>query len=187
MAGYDPQAAVTLQKTFVKLSEGKSPNWLEGLFASHPPSQDRVIANQKRADKMPKGLEVGKEIYQQKMAKLRAREKAYKAYDDGVKALAKKDRPEALKLANEAIKLEPKEALFYALKGDILTQEEHYENALKEYNQAINLDKDYYYYFQQRGILLKKMGRKDQAKDDLKHSQEMLPTQMAHEAALGLG
>src|SRR5690625_7652372 len=37
-AGYDHQGAVELQETFLKFSEGRKPNWLEGLFASHPPS-----------------------------------------------------------------------------------------------------------------------------------------------------
>ena len=40
-AGYDPQGAVTLQETFVRLSEGGQQDWLSGLFASHPPSQAR--------------------------------------------------------------------------------------------------------------------------------------------------
>ena len=44
-AGYDPRAAVSLQETFVRLSEGKKQNWLNGLFASHPPSQERVAKN----------------------------------------------------------------------------------------------------------------------------------------------
>ena len=41
-AGYDPQGAVTLQETFVRLSEGRQSDWLSGLFASHPPSRERV-------------------------------------------------------------------------------------------------------------------------------------------------
>jgi len=51
-AGYDPYAAVSLQETFVRLSKGKEPNWLEGLFASHPPSQQRVDANRLLAKKL---------------------------------------------------------------------------------------------------------------------------------------
>ncbi|MCL4721481.1 MAG: M48 family metalloprotease, partial [Gammaproteobacteria bacterium] len=41
-AGYDLQGAVTLQEKFLKLSEasGRNQNWLEGLFASHPPSAE---------------------------------------------------------------------------------------------------------------------------------------------------
>ena len=44
-AGYDPNGAVTLQETFVRLSEGQDSDWLTGLFASHPPSRARVEAN----------------------------------------------------------------------------------------------------------------------------------------------
>ena len=48
LAGYDPLGAVTLQETFVRLSQQqgqKATSWLEGLFASHPPSQERVDKN----------------------------------------------------------------------------------------------------------------------------------------------
>ena len=48
-AGYDPQGAVTLQETFVRLSEGRQSDWLSGLFASHPPSRERVEANRATA------------------------------------------------------------------------------------------------------------------------------------------
>ena len=44
-AGYDPDAAVSLQEKFVALKQGNSSGWLEGLFASHPPSQERVDRN----------------------------------------------------------------------------------------------------------------------------------------------
>src|SRR5262245_32626946 len=45
-AGYDLQAAVSLQELFVrKFSEGKEQDWMTGLFASHPPSPERVEAN----------------------------------------------------------------------------------------------------------------------------------------------
>ena len=44
-AGYDPYAAVTLQETFLKLSEGQDASWVDGLFASHPPSSERVSNN----------------------------------------------------------------------------------------------------------------------------------------------
>jgi predicted Zn-dependent protease len=48
-AGYDPKAAVELQETFVRLSGNKSSNWLAGMFATHPPSQERVDANRRKA------------------------------------------------------------------------------------------------------------------------------------------
>ena len=44
-AGYDPAAAITLQEKFVALSQGRTTGWIEGLFASHPPSTERVAKN----------------------------------------------------------------------------------------------------------------------------------------------
>ena len=64
LAGYDPWGAVTLQETFVRLSEAggkKQQSWLEGLFASHPPSQERVEQNKKTAAELGRGGEVGEE------------------------------------------------------------------------------------------------------------------------------
>ena len=85
-AGYDPQGAVTLQQTFVKLSQGKNPGFLEGLFASHPPSQARVDANRELAETLPAGNSY-KERFQQKIAQLKRDEPAYKAETEAIKAL----------------------------------------------------------------------------------------------------
>jgi len=54
-AGYDPEAAVDLQRTFLKLHEGQEPNGSDGLFASHPPTEERIAANQETAAQLPKG------------------------------------------------------------------------------------------------------------------------------------
>ena len=60
-ANYDPTAAVTLQETFVRLSQGKKSNFIEGLFASHPPSPERVAANKDTLAKLGAGGEMGKD------------------------------------------------------------------------------------------------------------------------------
>ena len=67
-AGYDPQGAVHLQETFVELSKERREDWLSGLFASHPPSRERVENNRKTAAELPAGGELGRERYQQKIA-----------------------------------------------------------------------------------------------------------------------
>ena len=86
-AGYDPAAAIQLQETFVRLSQGHQSNWLEGLFASHPPSQERVNANKATAKKLGvKGVLNGK-IYQQKIAHLKKTAPAYEKYAQAQKAL----------------------------------------------------------------------------------------------------
>lgn len=186
-AGYDPMAAVSLQETFVTLSKNKSPNWLKGLFASHPPSSDRVKANLVRANKMPSNLTLGAERYQQKIAKLKKQMSAYENYDKGVEALKKKKTIEALIFAEDASEALPKEALFHCLKADVLTKMGRHNEALDSYDEAIKLEKDYFYFYQQRGLLLKKLGRKAQAKADLMQSQKLLPTEEAKASLKLLG
>ena len=88
-AGYDPQGAVALQETFVRLSEGRNQDWLSGLFASHPPSQERVNANRKRLENLPPGGKVGEDDYAAAMQLTRNAMPAYEAYDEGRKALGK--------------------------------------------------------------------------------------------------
>ncbi|MDX1451096.1 MAG: M48 family metalloprotease, partial [Oleiphilaceae bacterium] len=51
-AGYNPMGAVELQRVFVQLAQGRKSSWLEGLFASHPPSQERVEQNLATAEAM---------------------------------------------------------------------------------------------------------------------------------------
>src|SRR5690606_28315406 len=86
-AGYDPRAAVSLQQTFVRLSEGRNSSWLEGLFASHPPSEERVLNNQALVNElMPtlagRDLELGELRYQQAVANLKAKKEAYDLMDE---------------------------------------------------------------------------------------------------------
>ena len=143
-AGYDPTAAVNLQETFVRLSADRKSNFIDGLFASHPPSQARVDANKATLAKLGAGGDWGKEVYAQKTAKLKATQTAYKAYDDGVKALVAKDTAKATALANQAIKGEPREARFQELLGDIALTEKKTTEALAYYDKAIKLQPDYF-------------------------------------------
>src|SRR5687767_1628539 len=64
LAGYDLQGAITLQETFVRLSQqsgAKAQGFLEGLFASHPPSAERVEKNKATAAQLGSGGNLGKE------------------------------------------------------------------------------------------------------------------------------
>jgi len=182
-AGYDPYAAVKLQETFVRLSEGKNPSWLEGMFASHPPSKDRVAANKILAKKYTRaGLKTGNDIYQQKIVQLKKSKQAYKDYDKAGEALHKKEYTQATKLVNKAIKLEDRESLFYALKGDISAVQKKYTKAIPHYDQAIYLNPDLFYYYLQRGRSYKALNKNEKARKDLTKSMQLLPTKQAQQA-----
>ena len=175
-AGYDPTAAVTLQETFVRLSKDRSSSFIEGLFASHPPSEARVAANKATLAELGAGGVMGTEIYAQKVARLKATEAAYKAYDDGVKALARGDVGQAAALAKQAVAGEPREARFRELQGDIAMKQNRAEEALGDYQRAIDLQPDYFRPYVQKGAALASLGRRAEAEPYLKRSNELLPT-----------
>jgi predicted Zn-dependent protease len=180
LAGYDPQGAVDLQRTFVRLSEDRESDWLSGLFASHPPSQKRVDANIKTAATLPAGGETGVDRFQAAMRETLEVKPAYDLFDEGRKLLAEGSAGEAIEKADEAISLFPEESHFYALRGDARFQSENFEMAVSNYESAIHRRDSYFYYYLQRGRAREKLGEYDEAKDDLVKSNEMLPTSIAY-------
>lgn len=184
-AGYDPAAAVELQETFVRLAEGKQANWLEGLFASHPPSPERVSANRALLAQMGNpGGEIGRERYQHQIARLKRTKPAYEAYDEAREAFEKDDLTTALRKVNEAIRIEPEEAVFYGLRGEIRTAQKDTPAALRDLDRAVALNPDYFRPLLQRGITRQMAGDVVGAERDLERSVALLPTA---EGYLGLG
>lgn len=74
----------------------------------------------------------------------------------------------------------PREGHFYALRGDIHQKEQRYSKALADYNRAIELNRNYFYYYLQRGLTKKKLNRNREAYADLQASTKLLPTAMAY-------
>jgi len=183
-AGYDPRAAVDLQETFVRLAEDRNENWLNGLFASHPPSRERVEANlETLAGLGGGGGRLGAEDYRRTTAGLRKSRAAYEAYDKG-RLLVEKQPAQALKLAGKAIAIEPREALFYSLRGDALARQGKLAEAGAAYDQAVVRNDGYFLYYLKRGLVRQKLGAADGAESDLQRSVSLLPTAQAH---YGLG
>lgn len=179
-AGYDPSAAVTLQETFVRLSEGRQSDFITGLFASHPPSQERVDANKKNLITLGAGGDMGKDTYAQKVGKLKATRPAYKAYDEALVALKKGDTATATKLANQAIAGEPREARFQELLGDIALTQKKPTEALSYYEKAIKMQPDYFKPHIQSGIALFNLDKKAEAEVFLTRANALLPTAPGH-------
>ncbi len=178
-AGYDPYAAVTLQEFFVKLSENRNQDWLTGLFASHPPSMERVEANRKKSLALGVGGILGTKKYKQMTAHLQETKNAYKAYDKGRKALSGGSLEEALNLAQTALDIEPKEALFHGLRGDVRYRQKKYDDALINYDRAVALNPGFFHFYLQRGLTKEKMDDIQGAENDLKASLNLLPTASA--------
>lgn len=183
-AGYDPQGAVELQRTFLQLSQGQRSNPLSRLFASHPPSAKRVQENMKTAARLPQGGVTGEREYQQAISTLIKTKDAYEAHDQAQAALKQGNVRQASTLLNKAMKIEPRESRFHTLAGDIALAQRNLPAAQRAFTQAINLNADFFYNYVQRGRVNEAQNNAAAARADYARSVRLLPTATAQ---LGLG
>lgn len=178
-AGYDPVGAVTLQELFAE-NRGSAGGWL----ASHPASLQRVRNNRATLERHHADGSgyLGEAEYRARTRGLRERQPAYDLYEQGLKALANQQPREALQLSREARRLAPEEALFYGLSARAHQDLNQPREAMAAWNEAIQRNPDWYYFYLQRGLLHEKSGNRTQAKNDLTRSFELLPTQTAKDA-----
>jgi predicted Zn-dependent protease len=180
-AGYDTQAAVELQELFVRMLDKQEPSWLEGMFASHPPSRERVAANTEETAKYPKGGARNREAFQRALAQLKSDKEAYIHYGDAMTAAKSKQYDRALSLVDSAIQQQPKENLFWELKGQLLLQEDKSKEAIPALDRSIAANPNFFRPYIYRGMAYKEAGNSNLAERDLIASQRLLPTQQASE------
>ncbi|MFK7855336.1 MAG: M48 family metalloprotease [Granulosicoccus sp.] len=178
-AGYNPQGAVGLQRTFVQLSKGQASNSLTRLFASHPPSEKRVVENMKTASMLNKGGTIGEDSYKKAMARLTKSQEAYAYYDKAQQILKKGDTRKAMTLVRDAIRIEPREAHFHSLVGDIALKQNNLSSAKRSFDKAISLNSKFYYYYLQRGKIYEEQRNLRAAQADYANSIKLLPTSKA--------
>lgn len=177
-AGYDVNGAVELQRTFVRLSEGRQSDIFSNFFASHPPSQDRVDKNQNRVDRFPKGAR-NQKAFLNATRQLRRDQPAYKKHEEALAAANKKDWETAMALTNQAIKIQPSEARFHITKGRLHNRAKEDKSALSAYSQAVKLDPNFFAPRLYRGLLYTKLKDYSRAETDLLASYQHLQTQPA--------
>ena len=178
LAGYDLQAAVSLQELFVrKYSAGTEQDWMTGLFASHPPSQERVNANRRTMMEMGgPGGDMGKERFEAAMAGLKRAAPAYEKHQQALAAANKGDYATARRLASEAAKMEPRESRFHGLLGDLAMAEKNPRAALPYFQKAGELDPGYFKPMVQAGVAHYQLGNRAAAEPLLERSMKLLPT-----------
>ncbi|MGD9659876.1 MAG: M48 family metalloprotease [Porticoccaceae bacterium] len=178
-AGYDPYAAVELQETFVKLNSSRQQDFISGLFASHPPSQERVNRNREKAAALGQGGIRNRDLYQKKIAQLKKDQPAYEAEQKAIKALNDKQPDKALGYLDEAIRVQPRDGYAWELRGHAWEMKGDEDKAQQAFTTAISKNPDYFSHYLARGVLLYKNGKKTQARPDLQKSYDLLPTNTA--------
>ncbi len=178
-AGYDPQAAVEMQEIFLDLSKGQQAGFVDGLFATHPPSAKRVSENSKLVAKIGGGGYRGADVYKKKTATLRKVQPAYDAYDEAMKLASDGDMNAALEKVNEAIKLLPREAMFYSLRGRIYQEQDKHDQASADFDKAVSLYPEMFVYRLHNGLTALKLNNLDKARENLSRANQVVPTSIA--------
>jgi len=179
-AGYNPRGAVELQETFVELSQGRRSDLFSALFASHPPSQERVEANRRLLADLGDSGRIGREEYRRQIQRLKRAQPAYDAYDAGREALREGNADLALRKADEAIAIETGEAVFHGLRGDALSAQGNHQAAESAFSLALSRDEGWFYHHLRRGQARVEVGNLVGAKGDLSASIARMPTASAH-------
>jgi len=178
-AGYDPQGAVELQEKFVALSKGQQSSFMESLFASHPPSEERVKRNRELAAENANKGSRNKTAYQNAIKQLVRDKEAYQLHEQALQAAQNNDFNQASSLIDKAIQKQPNEALFHITKGQLKMAAKEDSAALQAFQQAAKLNPEYYLGYLGVGLLEKKAGKNSAATDALKKSMQYLETPLA--------
>lgn len=177
-AGYEPQAAVELQETFVRLSQGQKSNLFSNLFASHPPSSERVAKNTAKAKKLNSGVR-NKAQYQRAIAQIKKDAPAYIKQRQAFDAIKNKDFSSAHSLFNQAIALQADEAHFYVNKGKLYLEQKNAKNAQTQFQKAYATNPDYFLSSLGLGLAYVEQNLHAQAKPFLEQSVKILSTDVA--------
>jgi tetratricopeptide (TPR) repeat protein len=103
------------------------------------------------------------------------REEAQAALERGIKHHENKDYDQAIKEFNEAIRLNPKNAVAYAYRGDVYRMKSQNDLAIKEFNEAIRLDPKNVDAYSCRGDVYRMTGQYDQAISDCTEAIKLDP------------
>jgi hypothetical protein len=169
---------VSLQELFVrKFEAGNERDWMTGLFASHPPSQERVDANRRTMAELggPGGAR-NAQRFASVLAPLKRAAPAYAKYDQAIASANKKDFAGAKIFASEAVRLEPRESRFYGLLADLELIEDDPATALGYSEKARSRDPGYFKSYLQSGVANYELGNPKAAEPQLSRSMELMPT-----------
>ena len=177
-AGYDPQAAVALQEIFLRESQGRKSDTISGFFASHPPSQERITENKATAKTLPAGGAVNDAEYRKAIAQLNKDKPAYQYLKEAGTAYAGKNYAQAVVLSDKAIALQPKQGLFWEMKGQSLAKQNRGKEAVAAFDRAVAAAPGFFRPLLLRGMTQNSLGQYGPAESSILAAQKLLPTQI---------
>lgn len=180
-AGYNPLGAVQVQEYFYRqIEKGANPNWLTGLFRTHPFSRDRMLANEEYArSRYPREMGTApfnRDAFQQATLRLRQLQPGYELYDQARKQEAGGDLRGAIATYLNAAALSPDQPLILTGLGMAYLKAEDPTTARQHLARAVQLEPAYYQSRLGLGYIYLEQGRNEAAVEQLEQSLDLLPT-----------
>lgn len=180
-AGYNPQGAVQVQELFYrKIEGGAEPQWLSGLFRSHPFSKERMLDNESyiltRVPHPPPGETLRPAPFQEATARLRARQEAYALFDRARQLEGKGDRKNAVATYLQAATAAPDEYLILTGLGLAYLRAEDPVAARPHLARAVQANGNYFLSRLALGYALLEQKDEARAVEELEASMRLLRT-----------
>jgi predicted Zn-dependent protease len=181
-AQYSPRGAVELQEFFAKKSGEGEPQWVQGLFRTHPFSRERMRDNQEYIDSNyswalnNETYGSGEGDFKRAMAPLLKTSEAYNDYDKAREKEQAKDLAGAIGLYEQAVRKAPQQALLQSALGMAYLKNNDPEQAKKSLSRAVQLDGEYYESHFGLGYLYLRENNPALAKEHLQKSMKLMPT-----------
>ncbi|TYO99993.1 putative Zn-dependent protease [Geothermobacter ehrlichii] len=182
-AGYDPEGSVQVMEYFYrKVEKGADPDWLAGLFRSHPFSIERMRANRSyiethyAARRKDPAMRIGVDAYLAATRRLRAVAPAYALYDKAKKLEKAGKIRQAISTYLAAAEKGPDEALILTGLGMAYLRADDPVAARQHLQRALRLDDGYYLTLLGMGYIELQQGQAEKALTHLERSMELLAT-----------
>lgn len=184
LSGYAPQGAVELQEIFYrKIENGQNPDWLSGLFRSHPFSKERLEANRNyvaakyRSSRSGYGLD--RNSYLQAIEPLLETQEAYTLYDQALQLEGQGQLDAAIETYHKAMQQAPDHGLLLSALGMAYLRNEDLIPARRYLIKAVSADPEYYQSRMGLGYVYLKTKKPADASTQLKKSLNLMPSVQA--------
>jgi predicted Zn-dependent protease len=182
-SGYAPQGAIELQEIFyTKIEGGRNPDWLTGLFRTHPFSKERLDANRNYVSiKYPgrSGYGTDRASYQRAIDPLLQTREAYALYDQARQLEGQGQLEQAIEVYHKAMQQAPEYGLLLNGLGMAYLRRDDIIPARRYLIKAVNVDPDYFQSQMGLGYIQLKNKQPAEASVHLKKSLELMPTAQA--------
>jgi len=180
---FNPLGAVEVQEFFYRqLEGGAEPQWLSGLFRTHPFSKERMLDNSDYIhSRYPQSLTspsyvLRPETLLSATERLRQSRKGYDLYDEARKLEASGELSRAVALYLQAAAAAPDESLILTGLGMAYLKAEDAASARLHLARAVKLDGNYFLSRMGYGYALLQKGENEGAVRELEVSMKLLPT-----------